>query len=88
MSKRRILEEGVSYTFRSYYEMSYEADEILAEFGYGLDRSRLNLPKSGRSLVGVADLQARMEEMLGLVSLSSETARRETLILLGILEDM
>ena len=88
MSKRRILEEGVSYTFRSYYEMSYEADEILAEFEYGLDRSRLNLPKSGRSLVGVADLQARMEEMLGLVSLSSETARRETLILLGILEDM
>ena len=39
-------------------------------------------------MVGVADLQALMEEMLGLVSLSSETARRETLILLGILEDM
>ena len=37
MSKRRILEEGVSYTFQAYYEMSYEADEILTEFGYGLD---------------------------------------------------
>ncbi len=86
MSKRRILEEGVSYTFRSYYEMSYEADEILAEFGYGLNRSRLNLPKSGRSLVGVANLQARMEEMLGLVSLSSETARRETLVAPALFE--
>ena len=66
--------------------MSYEADEILAEFGYGLDRSRLNLPKSGRSLVGVADLQARMEEMLGLVSLSSATARRETLVAPALFE--
>ena len=86
MSRRRILEEGVSYTFRSYYEMPYEADEILAEFEYGLDRSRLNLPKSSRSLVGVANLQARMEEMLGLVSLSSETARRETLVAPALFE--
>jgi len=46
----------------------------------------LNLPKSGRSLVGVADLQARMEEMLGLVSLSSETARRETLVAPAVFE--
>ena len=86
MGKRRILEEGMSYTFRSYYEMSYETDEILAEFGYELDRSRLSLPKSGRSLIGVAELQARMEEMLGLVSLSSETARRETLVAPALFE--
>jgi hypothetical protein len=86
MGKRRILEEGASYTFRSYYEMSYETDEILAEFGYGLDRLRLNLPKSGRSLDRVSDLQARMEEMLGLVSLSSETARRETLVAPALFE--
>ena len=30
----KILQEGQSYTFPSYFEMPYEADEILAEFGY------------------------------------------------------
>ena len=36
MSKRKILEEGRDYTFRSYFELSYEPDEILAEFEYTL----------------------------------------------------
>ena len=42
--QKKILQEGQSYTFRSYFEMPYEADEILAEFGYTLTRYRLPLP--------------------------------------------
>lgn len=38
MPKTKILQEGQSYTFRSYFEMPYEADEILAEFGYSFSK--------------------------------------------------
>jgi hypothetical protein len=36
MSKRKILQEDQSYTFRSYFELPYEADDILAELNYSL----------------------------------------------------
>ncbi|WP_157453220.1 hypothetical protein [Coleofasciculus chthonoplastes] len=32
MPKTKILQEGQSYTFRSYFQMPYEAEDILAEF--------------------------------------------------------
>lgn len=83
---RSILQADQSYTFRSYFEMPYEADEILAEFGYGLERSRLLLPKTARPFERLADLQRQIEESLLLVSLSSETARRETLVAPVLLE--
>ena len=44
MSKASILEPGKSYTFRNYFEMAYEPDDILAEFGVLLQRSALTLP--------------------------------------------
>ncbi|GAA6621439.1 hypothetical protein [Scytonema sp. NUACC26] len=31
MSKPKILQEGTSYTFRSYFELPYETEDILAE---------------------------------------------------------
>jgi hypothetical protein len=83
---RAILQEGQSYTFRSYFEMPYEPDEILAEFGYRLERSRLLLPKISQQLARLANLQQQIEESLLLVSLSSETARRETLVAPVLLE--
>lgn len=66
--------------------MSYEPDEILAEFNYSLRRSRLSLPKTTRQLDRLPELQQRLEESLLLVSLSSETARRETLVAPVLLE--
>lgn len=86
MPRRRILQEDQSYTFRSYFEMPYEADEILAEFGYTLKRSRLELPRSNRHLERLVELQQRIDESLPLVALSSETARRETLVAPALLE--
>ncbi|HBL12966.1 MAG TPA: hypothetical protein DD379_16530 [Cyanobacteria bacterium UBA11162] len=86
MTRRRILQEGQSYTFQSYFEMPYEADEILAEFGYTLVRKRLDLPRSSRELERLDELRQRIDESLPLVSLSSETARRETLVAPALLE--
>ncbi|WNZ21642.1 hypothetical protein HJG54_01315 [Leptolyngbya sp. NK1-12] len=83
---RSILQEGQSYTFRSYFEMPYESDEILAEFGYVLERSRLSLPKTTQPLEHLVEFQQRIEDSLLLVSLSSETARRETLVAPVLLE--
>ena len=86
MPKPPILQENQSYTFRSYFEMPYEPDEILAEFGYSLTKSRLSLTKTNRQLDRLSDLQQRIEDSLSLVSLSSETARRETLVAPVLLE--
>jgi len=80
MPRQKILQEGQSYTFRSYFELPYEADEILAEFGYSLIRSELSLPKTSRELKIIAQLKQKIKRILPFVSLSNETARRETLV--------
>lgn len=80
MTKPKILQEEREYTFRSYFEMSYPPEEILAELGYKLIRSRLSLPKTEKQLEHLSQLQERIERTLTRVSLTSETARRETLV--------
>ncbi|MFN6536237.1 MAG: hypothetical protein RM021_007660 [Nostoc sp. EkiNYC01] len=80
MSKIPILQPNQSYTFRNYFEMSFEPEDILAEFGYCLKRSSLNLQKSGIELDRYANLKSRIEESLPYISLTSEAARRELLI--------
>jgi hypothetical protein len=80
MPKLKILQEGQSYTFRSYFEMPYETDEILAEFGHAFVSRRLQLPLASRQSDRLPYLRQYLEEILPLVRLSSETARRETLV--------
>jgi hypothetical protein len=82
----KILQEGQSYTFRSYFEMPYEADEILAEFGYSLTRSRLSLPIASAIPERLPELKQRLEETLLLINLSNEAARREALVFPVLLE--
>lgn len=86
MPKIPILQKDQSYTFHSYFEMPYESDEILAELGYSLSKSRLSLPNKNRPLERLSEFQQRIEESLLLVNLSSETARRETLVAPVLLE--
>jgi hypothetical protein len=76
----RVLKELESYTFRSYFEMNSEPEEILADLGYELKTARLDLPVSQAELPWLAGLQERLERSLTVVSLTSETARRETLV--------
>jgi hypothetical protein len=86
MSKIKILQKDQSYTFRSYFELPYEADEILAEFDYSLQRAELSLPKSSRQIDHLPELKQKIKALLPFVSLSSETARRETLVSPVLLE--
>ncbi|MBD1995351.1 hypothetical protein H6G00_01730 [Leptolyngbya sp. FACHB-541] len=72
-----ILDPDKSYTFRSYFELPFAQEDILAEFGVGLERRSLSfdaLP-TDTSL-----LRTELEADLGLVDLESEAARREILI--------
>ena len=80
MPKIKILQEGQSYTFRSYFELPYEADEILAELSYSLVKSRLSLPKTRKTLESLSEIQNKLEDILPFVNLSNETARREILV--------
>ncbi|MDE5082483.1 MAG: hypothetical protein O4859_14915 [Trichodesmium sp. St18_bin1] len=76
MSKIKTLQEGQSYTFRSYFELPYEADEILAELNYSLVKSRLSLPKTRKTLDSLSEIQNKLEDILPFFNLSNETARR------------
>ena len=80
MTKQKILQEGREYTFGSYFELPYETDQILAEFDYSLIVAELSLPHTSRELGEIASLKQRITETLPFVSLSSETARRESLV--------
>jgi len=80
MSKRKILQADQSYTFRSYFELPYEADDILAELNYSLQKVGLSLPKTSEQLEYVPELKQRIRDILPFISLSNETARRETLV--------
>ncbi len=80
MSRARILDPNKSYTFRHYFEMTYEPDDILAEFDYSLKRSSLTLPTSDAPFEHLADLKTNLQRRLPYVSLTSEAARREVLI--------
>ena len=80
MSRLNLLEKGKSYTFRSYFEMPYETDDILSEFGIGFRSAKLSLPRADVPTEIVHPLQLELEKRMELtVSLSSEIARRETL---------
>ena len=91
MPKNVILQPDQNYTFRSYFEMSYEPDDILAVFGCSLkritfdfpelDASRIEVPDTGKTLdQAVAELKAFIERRLPNVRLTTEAARREILI--------
>ena len=80
MTTTQVIRPDASYTFRSYFEMPYEPEDILAAFGYTLQRAAVNLPQSATPLARLPHLKARIEESLPYISLTSEAARRELLI--------
>lgn len=44
--KRTILQPDQSYTFSNYFDLPFQAEDILSEFGYSLERSRLTLART------------------------------------------
>lgn len=86
MTKIKILDPKKSYTFRSFFELSYEPDDILAEFGYEFKQAKLLLPQAKKLPEQLPELRQRIERTLPVVTLTSETARRETLVAPILLE--
>jgi hypothetical protein len=74
-----LLKEDESYTFRSYFEMPYEPEEILAQFSYRLEIGEWTWPVAPAPPQTPA-LKNRIRQGLPWVSLTSETARRELLV--------
>ncbi|NEP61936.1 MAG: hypothetical protein F6K31_34135 [Symploca sp. SIO2G7] len=75
-----ILQKDTTYTFRSYFELPHDTDEILAEFGYGYVQERLTLPRTTADLPELDALKRRIERVLPHVQLTSEVAKREVLV--------
>ena len=86
MSKLKILQENQSYTFHSYFDLPYETDDILEEFGYYFIPQKLNLPTTTKEITRLPNVKQQIDEILPFISLSSETARRETLVSPVLLE--
>jgi len=60
----KILQPEANYTFRSFFDLPNDPDEILAEFDYGYAQGRLALPKTTKSLPELSDLKAQIEATL------------------------
>jgi hypothetical protein len=71
-----LLDPAASYTFRSYFEMRFAPADILADLGCTLKRTPLTLP---RSAWDTSALGQRIEAYLPYISLTSKSARRESL---------
>src|SRR5918912_174610 len=80
MAIHKILQPWASYSFRSYFNLPNDTDEILAEFAYSFTQARLQLPRSNRAIERLSDLRQQIEETLPYVTLNSEAAKREILI--------
>ena len=80
MTRLNLLEKGRSYTFRSYFEMPYDIEDILEEFGVGFDVQEILLPTAEVASSVVESLQRDLRGHMKRVNLTSETARREILV--------
>lgn len=80
MTKQKILQEGQSYTFCSYFELPDDIEEILAELGYSFIKKAITLPRTSNPLEKITELKHKITSFLPLISLNNETARRETLV--------
>ncbi len=86
MLQIKILQENQSYTFSSYFDLPYETDDILREFDYSFIKTELYLPRTDKSIDELLLVKEKIRKILPLISLSSETARRETLVAPVLLE--
>ena len=86
MSRQRILQPGVSYTFSKYFDLPYAPADILLELGCTYARSQLELPKYDNQLECIDFLNHYILRNLNYVNPTSEAARREVLIAPTLLE--
>ncbi|RKZ74232.1 MAG: hypothetical protein DRR19_30280 [Candidatus Parabeggiatoa sp. nov. 1] len=85
----KILKAGKKYTFSDYFELNNPTREIIEEFGYKYNFEELVLPKTSKAINHLDRLRQTYIKKLPLISLTSETAKRQFYIsplLLELLE--
>jgi len=82
----RILKADETYTFPRYFDLKFDISDILQELDASFTKGEIDLPVSKSKIERLGDLQARLEEAIKRVSLTSEAARREVLIAPVLLE--
>ena len=80
MSRKPLLDPNRSYTFSNYFDLNADPFDLVAEFGYFLTRSPLQLLQFSEPLEQVNFLKERIDNILPYVDLTNETARREIFI--------
>lgn len=80
MVRAPVLDQNQSYTFSKYFELTADPEDIFAELGVTFQKQALQLPKTPDEPSFLPDLAKRLLQTLELVDLTSEMARRETLI--------
>ncbi|NET59957.1 MAG: hypothetical protein F6K47_28560 [Symploca sp. SIO2E6] len=75
-----LLDPNRSYTFSEIAKLKAPTDEVLAEYGYSLERTSLDLPQYQGELDRLQERRSRLEEILPYLDLTNEQSRREMLI--------
>lgn len=77
----RILRKDESYTFSKYFDLAFDAEDILADLGFRLSRrTLLDLPKSSAEIHRLDDLFDTILDGIRYANPSNEQGRREFLV--------
>lgn len=82
-----LLDPNRPYTFSEIAKLKAPTDELLAEYGYSLERTLLDLPQYQGELDRSQERRERLEEILPYLDLTNEQSRREMLIA-PLMEDL
>lgn len=82
-----LLDFNHSYTFSEIAFLKAPTDELLAEYGYSLERTLLDLGQYQGELDRLEERKSRLEEILPYLDLTNEQSRREMLIA-PLMEDL
>lgn len=82
-----LLNPNRSYTFSEIGKLKAPTDEVLAEYGYSLVRTLIDLPQYQGELDRLQERRSRIEEVLPYIDLTNEQSRREMLIA-PLMEDL
>lgn len=82
-----LLNPNRTYTFSEIGKLKAPTDEVLAEYGYSLERTLIDLPQYQGELDRLQERRLRIEEVLPYIDLTNEQSRREMLIA-PLMEDL
>lgn len=75
-----LLDPNRTYTFSEIGKLKAPTDDLLAEYGYSLERIFFDLPQYQGELDRLQERRSRIEEVLPYIDLTNEQSRREMLI--------